>query len=104
MIYILQGTSGNYEERYEWIVCAYQDRAAATAHTKKAQCRACRIECACKLWRELRLGTARERTTFFDDWGNFVGENSYDPNMIIGFTPIRYFVTECPYYAYSSGV
>ena len=37
MIYLVQGTTGEYSDRVEWCVCAYPTRAQAELHQKKLE-------------------------------------------------------------------
>ena len=38
-VYVVMGTSGDYSDRREWVVCAYTDEALAKQHVELAQAR-----------------------------------------------------------------
>jgi hypothetical protein len=82
-IYIVVGTAGQYDERTEWVVCAYANAELAEQHAKRAQRSANRIGRAQRLWRENRMGRwPPEDTTWFSHFGDpRAGANLYDPNM-----------------------
>ena len=43
MIYLVWGTTGEYDDRQDWVVCAYADKQAAQDHVAAAQTEAGRI-------------------------------------------------------------
>ena len=77
-IYIVQGITGEYEDYYEWVLCAYADEETAKDHAKRAETR------------------AKESLKEYDTW-NLVpyGSNEHDPLMHIDYTGIYYITYSC---------
>ena len=44
MIYIVQGTTGEYSDRSDWLVCAYRTKEAAETRARNAMLRAMEIK------------------------------------------------------------
>jgi hypothetical protein len=71
-IYIVEGTTGEYSDRMEWIVCAFTNEQKAKAH----------VEGAAKRAREIFLaGYPRQR-------------NEFDPEMQMDYSGTEYFLSE----------
>ena len=75
-IYIVNGTTGEYSDRNDWVVCAYKDKALADAHVHDAMLRAKEIE----------------KSDYRHD--NDRNKNEFDPNMRIDYTGTEYYVVE----------
>ena len=77
-IYVIGGTTGEYSDRSDWIVCAYRDKALADLHVHNAQIRAIEINKT----RESRYAAPK-------------GANEFDPHMQMDYTGTEYYLTEC---------
>ncbi len=44
MVYVVQGTTGEYSNRSDWIVCGYKSEDMANEHARKAMLRAKEIQ------------------------------------------------------------
>lgn len=79
-IYIVQGSSGEYSDREEWLVCAYVNQQQAENHVLKATARA----------KELYAQIP-------DRWSSsqiLAGANEYDPAMRTHYAGTIYYVGE----------
>ena len=77
-IYIVHGTTGEYSDRTEWIVCAYPSKVDAQAHVMCAQ-RHCPPE--------------KEAYRSYVDGGERL-KNPYDPHFRMDYTGTYYYLTE----------
>jgi hypothetical protein len=84
-IYIVQGSTGEYSDRTDWIVCAYTDKEKADEHATKAE--AWGIGYAGR-W-EVRDYSAKEDVAMEND------KNPFDPNFRQDYTGTSYWVKEC---------
>jgi hypothetical protein len=84
-IYIVTGTSGDYSDRDEWPVCAYEDEALAQQHAIKAT-------------EGARVGYEAVRQ-LREDWDGVVdyptGSNPYDPHENAADYGTSYFIATC---------
>jgi hypothetical protein len=76
-IYIVYGTTGEYSDRSDWIVCAYENKKFAEDHVSKAMHRAMEI--------------SKKRMSLFDLAGE---KNEFDPGMKMDYTGTEYTVLE----------
>lgn len=77
VVYVIQGTTGEYSDRNDWLVCAYHSREKAEEHTRKAMLRA----------KEIRgVGQFSYNVP--------QGVNEFDPNMQMDYTGTEYTVYE----------
>jgi len=76
IIYIVQGTSGEYSDRSDWLVCAYTSKKSAEEHAHKAMLRAVEIH--------------KSSPGFFSR----SKENEFDPDMQMDYTGTEYTVLE----------
>jgi len=87
-IYVVQGSTGEYSDRTEWLVCAYGDEESAKAHVVRAGRRANEIE-------EWRCPKCDERWQYHDtDWSGCKEKrphNEHDERFRIDYTGTRYF-------------
>jgi len=67
-VYIVHGTTGEYSDRWEWMVAAYTDEAKAVAHAEAAK----------KFYMERDLFRRRHRYDY--------PRNPFDPDMAIDYT------------------
>jgi hypothetical protein len=75
-IYIVQGSTGEYSDHIEWIVCAYKDEKKAQEHVVKAS------EAA----RQYKIEYHKSRIT--------PETNPYDPQFQMDYTGTNYTVIE----------
>jgi hypothetical protein len=73
-IYIVEGSTGEYSDRQDWIVCAYQSKEKAEEHADKAEHRA--------------------KEMLPKRYSNFEGQNEFDPHMRMDYTGTEYYVIE----------
>ena len=76
-IFLVIGSTGEFEDYHEWIVCAYRDIDSAHDHAKKANEEAKEIL------------NKREKSII-----NTIHQAKYDNGMIIDYTGTDYFVEE----------
>lgn len=71
-IYLVQGTTGEYSDRTDWVVCAYRSKQKAEDHASKAMHRAMEL--------------------FKSGWRSYNSEevNEFDPGMRIDYTGTEY--------------
>lgn len=82
ILYIVIGVTGNYEDRHQWLVKAYNSLEDAELHVKR-----------CEQWFEENIDMENE-----DDWdGIFEGENPYDPHMSVDYNGTHWIIKECEY-------
>lgn len=74
-VYVVMGSTGEYSDRSEWAVCAYQDKSKAEQHADHAKLIAHKI---------FRNGDER-----YEDLDN---KNAYDPYMRMQYTGTDYYV------------
>ena len=72
-IYIVEGSTGEYSDHRDWMLCAYRDEAAAQEHVEKATARA--NELVAEYQRSYDIPS---------------GANEHDPSMQIDYTGVRY--------------
>jgi hypothetical protein len=77
-IWIVEGTTGEYIDRNDWVVCAYYSKQKAEEHARKAMLRAKEIE------------KTRESSYHVPE-----GVNEFDPDMRMDYTGTEYFTIEC---------
>ena len=77
-VYVVVGSTGEYSDRTEWIVCAYADEALARAHVKAAEREAKRIE-----------ATNSRYNHEPDDQAK-----AWDAGMVVDYTGTLYWVSE----------
>jgi hypothetical protein len=75
-IYIVQGTTGEYSDRTDWIVCAYISRELAEERASKA----------------MRRATELKRTEW--EYSGTIMQNEFDANMRMDYTGTEYTVEE----------
>jgi hypothetical protein len=78
-VYVVMGSCGSYEDRYEWTVCAYPNQREADKHRAAAQHRATVIYEASKIGRKR------------------IGINEWDAEMCLDFGGAYYKVVEVHY-------
>lgn len=76
-LHVVQGTSGEYSDRREWIVCAYEDKAKAEAHAEAAK----------RWYQENDCHRLRHGKDF---------SNPFDPGMQLDYTGTDWTVYEIP--------
>lgn len=79
MLYVVMGTTGEYSDRDEWPVAAYEEKELAELHVTLAEKRANELAAA--------------------EWRSYDGPkkpNEYDPDMEMDYTGTRYFYYEVP--------
>jgi hypothetical protein len=74
-VYIVMGTTGQYSDRTQWTVGAYQDKTRADMHADLAMTEACRI--------------AKERPSRYHSTDQV---NIYDSKMSMSYTGADYYV------------
>ncbi len=74
-IYVVEGSTGEYEDYSEWILCAYYDEALAKEHARPA------IEA---------YRTRADRNGAFGIVTRQVASNPYDPDMHVDYTGVEY--------------
>ena len=77
-IWIVEGTTGEYSDRTDWVVCAYKSKKKAEDHVFNAMRRGKEIEKS----RESRYRVAE-------------GANEFDPKMRMDYTGTEYYTVEC---------
>lgn len=77
-IWIVEGTTGEYSDRTDWMVCAYTSQEKAEEHASKAVHRAVEIQKA----RPSRYDSPK-------------GVNEFDPDMRMDYTGTEYYTVEC---------
>jgi hypothetical protein len=77
-IFLVQGTTGEYSDRSEWVVCAFRSKEKAEAHAHDAQ------------WRAKEIEHSHQRY-----YHPKQGENEFDPEMQMDYTGTAYFLEEC---------
>lgn len=78
-IYIVMGTTGEYSDRIEWPVIAFEDEELAKQQVEYAKTMADKIYERCLEYNKFPLISAK---------------NSYDPNMKMDYTGTSYFIYE----------
>ena len=76
-IYLVEGSTGEYEDSQDWVVCAYLEKSLAEEHVRLAQERANELEKA--------RGSKYE---------SLKGTNKYDLDMAMDYTGTSYGVVE----------
>lgn len=76
-IWIVEGTTGEYSDRFDWTVCAYTSKEKAEQHARDAMQRAMEI--------------SKSRRTRYD---TPKGINEFDPNMQMDYTGTEYYTVE----------
>lgn len=84
-IYIVQGTTGEYSDRTDWIVCAFKDKKAADQRARKAMQRGKEIEKE----KEALRSQGEEYWEFKED-----GKNEFDAKFMMDYTGTEYHVEE----------
>ena len=74
-IYIVQGTTGEYSDRSDWLVCAYRFKEAAEEHASKAMRRAMQL-----------------KTLEAYPYMHQTEKNEFDPDMKMDYTGTAYTV------------
>jgi len=74
-IYVVQGSTGEYSDHREWLVCAFTREKSAQAFVEVVSARA----------RELQMQYGKY-------WGIPDGSNEYDPSMEIDYTGVNYHI------------
>ena len=97
-IYLVTGVSGDYEDRREWVVCAYVDAALAAEHVRRAQRFAWRLVQIQQLYFQLRDTYPWKPTRFLDDMGR-PKANPYDSSMVFDSSGVHYSVAAMPCYS-----
>ena len=82
-IYIVHGTTGEYSDRTEWIVCAYIKKEDAERHVLAAQAHCPNSEEAYKAY-----------FNQFRDGGRVMLTNPYDKKFHMDYTGTGYYLTE----------
>jgi len=77
-IWIVEGTTGEYSDRDDWVVCAYTSQEKAENHASKAMRRAKEIQ--------------KDRLTRYSAPKS---SNEFDPKMRMDYTGTEYYVIEC---------
>ena len=77
-IWIVEGTTGEYSDRSDWVVCAYQSEQKAEEHVRNAMLRAKEIQST----RPSRYDVVK-------------GINEFDPKMQMDYTGTEYYTVEC---------
>jgi hypothetical protein len=77
-IYVVMGTCGEYSDRQEWTVAAYDDKTLAEKHADLATTAA-------------HLG--KTQVPRYDNYG----PNPYDPKMLCDYTGTDYYVLSVPF-------
>jgi hypothetical protein len=75
-VHVVMGSTGEYSDRSEWPVCAYQDKARADEHADLAKNEAHKL--------------AKARKSRYEDVKE--GSNIYDPKMYMDYTGTDYYV------------
>ena len=78
-VYVVRGSCGSYDDRYEWLVCAYPAQREAEKHCIAAQSRATEIYEAS------------------NQLSNEPGINEWDAHMCLDIGGAHYGVEEVPY-------
>jgi hypothetical protein len=78
-VYVVRGSCGSYDDRYEWLVFAYPTQREAEKHCIAAQSRATKIYDAS------------------DQLSKELGVNEWDANMCLDYGGAYYRVDEVPY-------
>lgn len=75
---VVMGTSGEYSDRREWVVCAYTDEALAKAHVEAAAARSREIAAQVREWWESPQDGEQPRYVSQWDWKDqaFFGEEA----------------------------
>lgn len=73
IIYVVQGTTGEYSDKLDWIVCAFKKQKLAEDFVHNAMKRAKEIEKA----KESKYSTSKEK-------------NEFDPDMQMDYTGTEY--------------
>ena len=83
-IWIVEGSTGEYSDHREWILCAFTTEAAANALVLQASARA----------RELQQ---KYPASYWFSWDNDDGKerNEFDPQMEIDYTGVNYRTIKC---------
>lgn len=81
-IFLVIGTTGEYEDERDWPVCAFESEEEALKHGANAQ------EVADKLFKEWQCRTFSTK----------MKPNPYDPYMDITYTGTQYYVTDIKLY------
>jgi len=76
-IFVVQGSTGEYSDRTDWVVCAYKSEAAAKEHVMKAEKRAKEI-----------FAVSQGHI-----WQPEPSLNEFDPGMIMDYTGTFYTYT-----------
>lgn len=87
-IYIVMGTTGEYSDRSEWPVVAYQDEAMAQAHVLAATAEASRIQAALAATDSASRYTEEGRAQYLE----IMKSSPYDPDLYIDYTGTSYYV------------
>jgi hypothetical protein len=77
-IYIVEGTTGDYSDRTDWVVCAFRSKKKAEDLAHKAMRRAKEIQIS----RPSRYDAPK-------------GENEFDAKMQMDYTGTEYYIVEC---------
>lgn len=83
-IYIVQGTTGEYSNRNDWLVCAYRTQEQADEHASKATHRA----------KEIQEQVHKDGCRYTDREREIWRTNEYDPDMQMDYTGTLYIVME----------
>lgn len=82
IIYVVEGSTGEYSDNRNWAVCAYRDEDEAKAHVERAERRAAEIFATCAgdywAWRS-KMFRDEERPM-----------NEHDPAMDLDYTGTHY--------------
>ena len=54
-IYLVHGSTGEYSDRNEWVICGYKSREAAEQHKARAQQRQADLEAQHDYWGDIPL-------------------------------------------------
>jgi len=74
-VHVVMGSTGEYSDRTQWAVCAYQDKMRADQHADLAKIEAHKME---------KARTSR--------YSVVEGKNMYDPHMQMSYTGTDYYV------------
>lgn len=89
-LYIVQGSTGEYSDFQDWMVCGYFDHAKATARRNDLE----------RIARELQLYESRTGYSTGRDYALRVEAlkklQQHDEHAECDYTGITYFITECP--------
>jgi hypothetical protein len=81
-IWIVNGTTGEYSDRTDWVVCAYHDNPKAEEHARNAMLRAKEIQ-------------KQHPGYTYHNWDENRVKNEFDPNMRLDYTGTEYYTVEC---------